>query len=188
MRCWWNAVLLLPLLAGGCVTHKLWTGSQLDAWNEPADNPNLRLFQSERQNDLLVVYDEYSERHDHARTRAFYLFQNQKPSPPGRRPHFVNVNSSNGLVPAPVFFSMPTNFPEKYCAVTETNSQSFTVFFAGQWMGSYQLPVYDDGLGKYERAAWTPLAVTADLTVVGGVVGVWCWYALGTSGYSVGVH
>jgi len=186
MRCWWNAVLLLPLLAGGCVTHKLWTGSQLDAWNEPADNPNLRLFRDQRRDDLLVVYDEYSERCDTTHARAFFLRQNQKP--PGNRPRFVNVSSSEGLARVPVFFFTPTNFPEKYCAVTGTNSQNFAVFSAGQWMGSYQLPVYDDGLGKYERAAWTPLAVTADLTVVGGVVAIWCWYDLGTSGYSISVH
>ncbi|HEY5041469.1 MAG TPA: hypothetical protein VIK53_05645 [Verrucomicrobiae bacterium] len=188
MRCWWNAVLLLPLLAGGCVTHKLWTDSQLDAWNEPADDPNLRLFRDGRRNDLLVVYDEHSERHNKTRARAFFLFQNQKLLQQANHPHFVNVNSSCGLTSVPVFFSTPTNFPEQFCEVTKTNGQNFTVFSAGQWTVSYQLPVYDDGLGKYERAAWTPLAVTADLTIVGGVLAIWCWRDLGTSGYSISVH
>ena len=54
-------VLLLPLLpTGGCVTHKLWTESRMDEWNEPAGNPNLRVFHDERKNDLLITYEEFS--------------------------------------------------------------------------------------------------------------------------------
>ncbi len=34
-------VLLLPLLTGGCATNALWNKTQLDAWNEPADNPSV---------------------------------------------------------------------------------------------------------------------------------------------------
>jgi hypothetical protein len=177
-----RTVLLLPLLAGGCVTHKLWTESRLDEWNEPARKPNLRLFRDGRQDDLLVVYDEYSERHEAARTRAFFLQQNQKRLQQQSRPHFVNVNASRGLPPVPMGFAGPTNAPEWFCAVTETNPGSFVVFSAGRPAGAYQLPVYADGWGQVERIAWTPFAVTADLTVIGGWLGC-VWIYSGGPGY-----
>jgi hypothetical protein len=71
----------------------------------------------------------------------------------------------------PVFFAVPTNPPEQFCAVTETNGGSFEIFSGGRQMGSYQLPVYDDGWGRIEKIAWTPVAVTADLTIIGGFLG-----------------
>jgi hypothetical protein len=37
-------------------------------------------------------------------------------------------------------------------------------------VGVYTLPVYYDGMGKMERLVLTPLAATADLTIVGGAV------------------
>ncbi len=177
MRRWLIIVLWLPLLTGGCVTHKLWTESRLDAWNEPANRPNLRLFRDERQNNFLVVYDEFSERHDATRARAFFLNQNEQPLP--GRPHFVNVKSAGGLLPVPVGFAVPTNSPELFCVVTETNRGSFTIFSVGRQAGAYQLPVYDDGWGRVERIAWTPFAVTADLTIIGGYLGCLWIYAGG---------
>ena len=165
------ALLLLPLLAGGCVTHKLWTESRLDEWNEPAGNPNLRLFRGGPQNSVLVVYDEFSERHETTRARAFVICENQKPPPPQSRPHFVNAKAAGGLAPVPVFSSPPTNWPEFFYAVTETNGGGFTVFSGGRQAGSYQLPVYKDRTGELEKIAWTPVAATADLTIIGGWLG-----------------
>ena len=136
MRHWSRIVLLLPLLAGGCVTHKLWTESQLDAWNEPAGNPDLRLFHDARQQDWLVVYQEISERNDDIRTRAFFLNRNQKPLAQRSRPHFVNVNSSRSLTPVPVLFSLPTNAPEFFCAATRTNNGTLAIFSCGRPAGS----------------------------------------------------
>ena len=67
---------MLPLLAGGCMTQKLWTESKLDEWNEPAAPSNLRVFDAEARKDFLVVYDERSGRHETVRTRAYFLNQN----------------------------------------------------------------------------------------------------------------
>ena len=177
MRRWFKTVLWLPLLASGCVTHKLWTESKLDAWNEPAASPNLRLFRDERQNDFLVVYDEFSERHDATRARAFFLNQNEQPL--RGRPHFVSVHSARGLTPVPVLFVTPPKAPELFCAVTETNCGGFTIFSNGRQVGSHSLPVYDDGWGRVEKVAWTPFAVTADLTIIGGYLGCLWIYAGG---------
>lgn len=181
MRRWLKIVLLLPLLAGGCMTHKLWTESQLDAWNEPAGSPDLRLFHDARRQDWLVVYEEISERNDSTRTRAFFLNQNQKPLAQRSRPHFVNTNSARGLVPVPVFFFQPVNSPEPFCAVTETNNGTLVIFCAGRSAGSFELPVYNDGWGQVERIVWTPLALMADLTIIGGYVGC-AWIYTGGPG------
>ena len=73
-RCVARFLLLLPLIFGsGCATQALWDNENLEAVKEPADKPNLRLFDAKRHDDLLVVYDEYSERSNGVRTRAYWL-------------------------------------------------------------------------------------------------------------------
>jgi hypothetical protein len=71
------------------------------------------------------------------------------------------------------------------CAVVATNKQSFTLYQNHSIVGSYQLPVYNDGKGRAAKIALTPVAVGADLTIVGGYVA----YLYFSSGgyYSTGV-
>ena len=186
----WFLLLLLPLLAGGCATNALWNKTQLDAWNEPASNANLRLFDASRKNDFLAVYDEYSERHDSIHRRAYFLNQNQKHVELGRKPHFVSARLARELPPVPIFQTLSdsnTNFSQIIYAVISTNRQSFTIY-SGNEKTDYSLAVYNDGRGQIDRIALTPVAVTADLTIVGGFLGCWFIYGLAESGYSVTVH
>ena len=148
--------LLLPLLAGGCVTHKLWSESTLDEWNEPAVNPNLRLFRDDNRDDVLVVYDEYSDRHYTTKARAFFLNQNQEPLRQHRRPYFVNINCAHRLKPMPVVSLMPTSPPDLFFGLTTTNGGNFVIYHGSRELGSYSLPFYNDGIGRLERIAWTP--------------------------------
>jgi hypothetical protein len=183
-------LLWLPLLAGGCATNALWNKTQLDEWNEPASNANLRLFNASRNNDFLAVYDEYSERHDSIHTRAYFLNQNQKSVAQGQKPHFVSARLSCKLPPVPIFQTLPesnTNFSQTIYAVISTNKQSFAIY-SGKEKTDYSLAVYNDGRGQIYRIALTPVAVTADFTIVGGFLGCWFIYALAESGYSVTVH
>ena len=60
-------LLLLPF-GSGCVTKALWTNEYLEDCKEPATPVNLHLFDAKQKNDLLVVYDEYSERSDKIHT------------------------------------------------------------------------------------------------------------------------
>ena len=174
-------LLLLPLLASGCMTHKLWTESALDEWNRPADNPGLRLFRDEGRDDLLVMYDEFSERHEATQTRAFFLNQNKKLLAQQALPHFVNVNSFCNLTPVPMFSLAPTNSTEPFYAITATNGARFDIFSGGRASSSNVLPTYNDGSGQWKRIALTPVAVVADLTIIGGAVGCW-WIAVGGPG------
>jgi hypothetical protein len=186
MRRGLRLLLLLPMLASGCVTHKLWSEKTMDEWNGPASDPKLRLYHDARQDDFLVVYDEYSGRHYTTNTRAFFLNQNLKPLEEHNRPHFVSANLAGGLPPVPVFASATTNVSEPFFAVT-TNGGNFTLFSDRRKSGSYPLPFYNDGVGRMERTAWTPLTVTADLTIVGGFLALICWEGLAQSNASFGV-
>src|SRR5579859_1551790 len=133
-------LLLLPLLTSGCVTHHLWTESHFDEWNQGAGNPNLHLFDDQPRHDLLVVYDEYSDRHEVTRTRAYLLQQNEPELKQHLRPRFVSVNCAQGLPAVPIFATQPvTPTPQTY-AVSGTNSQSFRVFSGGGKTGAdYEL-------------------------------------------------
>ncbi len=182
---WWTVGLWLLLLTGGCATDALWNKTQLDAWNEPADNSRLQLFDASQQKDFLVVYEEYSERHDSTRTRAYFLNRNEKRVEQGRKPHFVSAQLSRNLSPIPVRQTFPlsnTNFPPTVYAVISTNTQSFTIYSSEQ-STNHDLPVYNDGWGRIDRMALTPVAVVADLTIIGGCLG-YMWLQSGGPGYS----
>lgn len=169
---WW--FLLLPLLNGGCVTHALWTNGYLDDVNEPDISASPQLFEAKSHQDLLVVYREHSERSDQTRPRAYWLNQNEKRVAQNRQPYFVGTNQMRGLLPVtilPAPVAPGTNLPPSFYAVIQTNRQSFTLYAGESKIGSHDLPVYNDGKGKYERLALTPLAVTADLIIIGCVVG-----------------
>ena len=173
------AVLFLPIvlaLAGGCATTALWDNGRLDACKEPASNLNLRLFQAKAQTNFLVLYNEFSERNESVRTRAYWLRENQTRVDQRLAPHFTGTNAMRHLPAVPVFYEpIPAgmNLPSGLCAVMATNKDSFTLYLASRALGSHDLPVYNDGKGQLERIALTPVAVAADLTIVGGYLGRW---------------
>lgn len=173
-------MLALALACSGCATHALWTEtSQLNAGNSPADLPKLQLFEARRQNDLLVVYNEYSERHDRIRRRAYFLNRNQLRIEQRHEPEFVSPRHSRGLSEVPVFFG--TNppklktLPSELYVLAETNSPFFTVYCKGARSERCMLPVYDDHLGTAIRICLTPVTVVADATIIGGYVFVYAW-------------
>jgi hypothetical protein len=73
----------------------------------------------------------------------------------------------------PVFLAAANqiNLPAPPYAIVETNGQSFTFHLDSGTIGPRDLPVYNDQKGKVEKFALTPLAATADLTIVGGFLG-----------------
>jgi hypothetical protein len=178
--------LCLLTLGNGCATKALWENSNLEAWKEPATNPNLRLFAAKQPNDILIVYDEYSERSDATHTRAYWLNQNQKLIDERHAPHFVDPNSAVGCTAIPVLFVSTNgmNLPTPPYALLATNRQSFTLHLSDATAESHDLPFYNDQKGKVEKVALTPLANAADLTIVGGVFGYIFLEALAQSGAS----
>jgi hypothetical protein len=175
--CRWRIFLLLPLLASGCFTHHLWTDSQLDSWNEPAPALGLQLFRDAPRNRVLVVYQEYSERREKTRLRAYFVDENQPPATNDVAPRFVNPDLSRGLAPVAIFSALPPKLPDSFFAVADTNAPGFTLFSGNLKNGPYPLPVYDDGTGRLKRIALTPVAATIDLTIAGGCLGILWLYA-----------
>lgn len=172
-------VSLLALLIGlpGCATKALWSEADLDTWNEPAETPNLRLFHHEAKKDFLVVYDEYRERSDAVRTKAYLLKANESRIETLRRPHFISAKIQRGLPTVSVFpLSLPheTNSPSLY-AIVGANGHSFKIFSDDAEIIAHNLPVYNDGLGRTKRVALTPFAVAGDVTIIGGWIFLWVW-------------
>jgi hypothetical protein len=166
--------LFLIALTNGCVTHALWENGNLEAWIQPAANPHLRLFAAKPPGDLLVVYDEYAERHDVTRTRAFWFNENEKLLAKHHMPHFSSTNSAAGLASVPVLLTgtNQSSFPPPPYAIVDITGQSFTLYLNDGDTASYDLPYYNDGNGKVEKFVLTPAAVTADATIVGSFIGL----------------
>lgn len=176
MHRWFKVILLIPLITGGCMTHKLWTESPLDEWNEPSPDVHLQVFRVPQPADWLVVYDELSDRNNSVQRRAFFLGVNQKRIAEQRRPHFAKTNSAEGLMPVPLYLSTPTNPPVFYGLTNCISSEKIRLFAAGQPVDTFALPVYADGWGRVQKIIWTPVAVTADLTIIGGCLGcIWLY-------------
>lgn len=81
-------------------------------------------------------------------------------------------------VPAPA----DTNSPPALYAIVSTNTESFAVYRGNRLVGAHDLPMYPDPVGKMERTALSPVAVTVDVTLVAGALYFWiiapnnnCW-------------
>ena len=177
--------LFVLIVGNGCATHALWHNDNLEAFNEPAPDSVIRIFASKTRSYMLVVYDEYAERNGAAHTRAYWLNENEKLIGQHLMPHFVNANAAFSLASIPVipFSTNHVNFPSPPYAQIEYDQQSFTLVFDHSQAGPYNLPVYNDGKGKVEKFALTPLATAADITIVGGVLG-YMWLGGVASGYN----
>jgi hypothetical protein len=175
-----SRLLLLTLIltsSSGCATHALWSSSGLDALNQPATDPHLALYYGKSKKDLLVVYDEFSERNESIHRRAYWLEENRRRTEERECPYFVSQRLARGLAGVPVFSAasatnrLPFDQPETLFAVVATNNVCFTLFSGSAEIDSHRLPVYDDGTGQTKRILLTPLTVTADAAIVGGFLG-----------------
>ena len=60
-------------------------------------------------------------------------------------------------------------------AVVGTNGTDFSLRSGEEIVGSYELPIYEDASGKTKQVLLTPVAVVADLTIIGGFLFLWAW-------------
>jgi hypothetical protein len=170
----WLALLTLPLLLlSGCATSALWDEGRFARFHEPADEPNLRLFQSAQGDDVLVQYTEIRDTDEKQWQRAYWLHQNEKRVKERRKPHFIQTHKALALNPIPVIVPpatpIPCLNPDVY-ALASTNSGDFVLYLAGEKLGDYQLPVYRDASGRVKQVLLTPVVFAADLTIVGGFI------------------
>jgi hypothetical protein len=105
----------------------------------------------------------------------------------GKPPRFLKIASTIGLEAVPVYAgtnAVPVSSVPPLYAVASSDKVWFTLYADGASVGIHSLPAYDAGLGTVERFALTPLAVTADATIVGGMIAA----AIAASAYQNGWH
>jgi hypothetical protein len=164
--------LLIPICLCGCVTPALWQNGYLERFNEPASNPNLCLYAAPKESDVLVTYDEYCERRDRVRMRAYWLNRNERRIERQQPPEFEDPKLARELETVPVFSArdLPISDPPALYAIS-MNNRSFTLWLNDGTSTDHMLPFYNDGTGRMRKLFYTPAAVAADATLVGGFVG-----------------
>jgi|SRR6266853_969058 len=177
IRFWLLALLSAQaMLVGGCATSKVWEAGQFARFHEPAIPSNVLLFDSIERGDVLVEYDEWRDGDERIRRRAYWLEQNTARLQAHQNPRFVTAPHDSDLSPIPAIEAPPTSRDRPaahHCAII--SNQAFALYSGENKTGTYELPVYADASGRVKQVAITPLAVAADLTIVGGFLFVWVW-------------
>ena len=169
-RCAFASLLLLSVFASGC-TSELWDQKTFAHHYQPADPTNLRLYYSDKREDILVQYDELKDPENTIQTRCYWLGQNMLRENPDREPHFVSAKKSRGLTPIPISEAPPTNTLSdslKFYAVARRGDDFFTLYSGNGPPDPYELPKYKDPTQKLKQIALTPLTVGVDTTVCAG--------------------
>ena len=169
---------ITALALSGCATQSLWEQGSVSAFNEPAPESHVRLYQARGKNDVLVVYEEFSERKAAVRTRAYYLQENVPRLERWRRPHFVGAQEARHL--KPIRTQVTTNefavsTGSELSALVSANGRTFTLCLNGEKVVEHELPVYDDGSGRVKQVLLTPVTLVADVTIVGGFLFLLAW-------------
>jgi hypothetical protein len=104
------------------------------------------------------------------KTRTYWLGQDHESSRNPHKPAFVSARAADGL--SPIFIYQETSFTSQtnvgLAAVMSWNPPGFTLYSGEKALGSYVLPVYEDGSATTKKVLLTPLAVTADAAIVAG--------------------
>lgn len=168
-----GCLLMVVALSSGCATKALWEADPFARYREPAVPNGLRL--ARRGNEVLVRYQETVEGKDLHRPRSFWLQPNLARLEAKQKPVFAIGVPEDALTGMPLFDTQlppPEKLPPSYGRWEEAQ-KTFSVVLDGKTLGSWTLPVYDDGSGRAKLMAWTPPALMLDLTIVGGVIAYW---------------
>src|ERR1043166_5735268 len=166
-------LVALLVSCGGCATGHLWKESRLASFHEPAQNPELEIFEVPPQNDFLAVYTELRA-NDQVRRRAYFLWANKTRTDAARKPQFVQVPNLHSLKKVTIFPPGKNAIATRgQPAVRMLGPRRFVLQIGEEDVGQFDLPVYKDAVSTTEQVLVTPLAVSVDATVVGGAIFVW---------------
>jgi hypothetical protein len=161
------ALLILSLFTSGCVTERLWKEKAY----HPKDNPRLKLSLAPQAKDVLVQYEEQCGDSEEHRPRAYWLFADSTKQTDQSKPRFVIPDAALELVSIPLLdeATAPHSPPERgYFAVSTPHQQGFELWRDGCHLGRFHLPVYfQKPRATAGRVLLTPLAVTADVIIIG---------------------
>ena len=174
---WLLLLAISTLLLNGCATPAVWNAGSFARFCEPANPPNLALFQSDSRKDILVQYSEMREEGSSTQQHTYWLYENEERIKEKRKPKFISEKAAAGLIPIPLSTNQTppeaSNANARY-AVISTNQYAFTLYSVGQEEGSFELPVYVDSSGRMKQILLTPPAILADAAIIGGIVGLAC--------------
>jgi hypothetical protein len=168
------------LFLGGC-TSALWKQETFARRFQPANPVNLELFYSESRKDILVAYDETTDKDTKVERRQYWLERDNITVNRERKPHFVSARAAEGLKKIPVEEEAPagTAGKEDLVVVARQDDDFFTLYSGGEKLDPYKLPAYPDPSRRAKQVLLTPLAVTLDATIIGAVMGAyWSPYML----------
>jgi hypothetical protein len=169
--------MALPILLGsGCVTGKVWESEKLTVFREAAKPSRLEVRLDERKKDYLVSYDETADNADSIMRRSYYLHANLERTSDVKKPFFADRLVVEELLATSPLASSPGEGGARYISISANDT--FTIHDGARADGPHSLPVYKSRNGTITKIALTPLAVVADVTVVGAVAGVWLAPAL----------
>jgi hypothetical protein len=181
-----SAFLLLALTAlTGCglhresFTYKLWHTDEFRHWREPATNAAVAVDYSPARKDYLVTYNSLRDGDNELRRQSYFLGDYQSRLPEKRKPRLVSTKKLE-LTPVPV--NGATNPP---CAHFD---KALTIHAPEGEIGPYPLPTYVEADGAFVKTALTPLTVTADVTCVSLIVGLFAAVAWAHTGAYIPSH
>jgi hypothetical protein len=170
------------------LSYKLWSNGEMSSFAEPASDPRLALFANPRGEDVLVQYDETSEKSDQVRRRAYFLEPNAERIAQHSRPRFADPQAAAAMSPVPLSQSRAgvTNAAPGQTSLAGwwENGRDFSLLRNGEVDGPYALPVYRESNGTLIRVTLTPFAVAGDTAMVGVVVAVIALAARCGAGFS----
>ena len=171
------------------LSYKLWTNDEMRSFAEPASDPRLALFANPGGEDVLVLYDESSEKNDRVQRRAYFLEPNAERIAQHKKPRFVDPQAAAAMNPLPQTHTRMwlTNVApgQPSSAVWSENGREFSLLRDGQADGPYSLPTYRQTNGSLVRATLTPFAAAGDTVMVGVVAAVVALVFACQSGLSV---
>ena len=168
-------VAILPLfllLTGGC-TSDLWRDDRFVYYYQPAVPSHLQLYYSAQRKDILVKYDEFTDRSSKIRSRCFWLEPNASRIGRDQPPHFEPAQTSRNLVAVPVIASESDPIPPCPAglhAVGRSDDYMFALYDENRRMDNYALPRYKGSTQRLKQVLLTPFAVAVDLTIIDAVV------------------
>jgi hypothetical protein len=176
-------LLTLPVsLLTGCVTGALWEDGAFARYHQPASPPKVQLLDCRAKQDVLVLFDEVRDTDGRLRRRAYWARENASRIGVWRAPRYFPGPVDPDWPSVPVFLSGNASGAANTSgmhAVLAADGRAFTLFSPGVNPMVFDLPVYRDASGRAKQVLLTPLAVIADVTVVGAVVAfvtMPCWW------------
>ncbi len=157
----------------GC-TSALWDKKTFANHYRPDNPADLHLFYSTARKDILVQYNEWSDKDNKAQLRSYWLEPNILRVNRERKPHFTASMETKGLMVISVA-ETPPNRPAsavpELSAVARRDDTFFTLYSGNERGDPYKLPAYTGPSQRVKQVLLTPFAVIGDATIAGAIIG-----------------